>query len=70
MATELELSGYGDAAWDLSPAQLRARIEKLARMREAQDLRRFDATAMTQSTDEERVREWISARIGVIGAEA
>ena len=34
MTMELELSGYGPAAWRLSPAQVRARVEKLARMRE------------------------------------
>lgn len=62
MTMELELSGYGPAAWRLSPAQVRARVEKLARMREAREVSAFDANVMSQASDQETVKAWLAAR--------
>lgn len=63
---ELQLSGLGRAAWDLSHAQAMALFAKLREMRDRADLQRFHAhfSANPQSKEAgELAQQWIDSKL-------
>lgn len=58
----LELAGLGTAAWDLTHAQAFARVALLDRMNDERQVRGWEATAMSQCTKEQVIRDWLAER--------